>query len=87
MDLIDKGRLAKEVLENPVYQEAFDSIKKELYSQWQNSENQTEREHLYIAHKMMDKLQSTFKQAVTNGEVEVKVWEHKRTIAERIGLK
>jgi hypothetical protein len=87
MDLIDRGQLAKDLLANTVYQEAFDGIKKELYAQWQNSENPQEREYLHIAHKMMDKLQTSFKIAVTQGEVEIKVLDHKRTLANRLGLK
>lgn len=87
IDEIDYGRLAKDVLDNPVYQDAFDRIKKELYSQWQNSENLQEREALHLSNKLLGKMQAVFKQAVMNGEVELRVWEHKKTLAEKIGIK
>lgn len=87
MTPIDRGRLAQAVLENEVFQEAFDTIRRDIYTQWQASDNPQDREALHLSNKLMDRLQSVFKQAVANGDIELKILDRKQTLAERIGLK
>ena len=86
MNDIDRGRLAKDVLENTVYREAFDGIKRELYNRWLSAENVTERENLSGFGKMLDKVESSLRNTMVTGEIELANLEHKqkRTLREVI---
>ena len=87
-DPIEQGRLAKDVLENTVYREAFDGIKRELYNRWLSAENTQERENLSGFGKMLDKVESSLRNTMVTGEIELANLEHKqkRTLREVIGL-
>ena len=85
---IERGRLAKDVLENAVYRDAFDGIKRELYNRWLTAENVQERENLSGFGKMLDKVESSLRATMVTGEIELANLEHKqkRTLREVIGL-
>jgi hypothetical protein len=87
IDEVERGRQANAIVESPVYKAAFDGIKQELYLQWQNSENQAQREQLFLAWQMLDRLKSSFNQTMRNGEVALKILDQKRSLLERVGLK
>jgi len=73
-----RGKLAKDVLENPVYIEAFELIRKELYVRWLSCDNAQEREAIYSLSKSADKLETTLKRTMANGAVELQILEHKK---------
>ena len=85
---IERGRLAKDVLENTVYREAFDGIKRELYNRWLSAENTQERENLSGFGKMLDKVETSLRHTMVTGEIELANLEHKqkRTLREVIGI-
>ena len=87
-DPIEQGRLAKDGLENTVYREAFDGIKRELYNRWLSAENTQERDNLSGFGKMLDKVESSLRNTMVTGEIELANLEHKqkRTLREVIGL-
>ena len=55
---IAKGRQAKELLDNPLLNECFDALEKELVSQWKQSsaEDPVGREKLFLMFKMQERL-------------------------------
>ena len=73
-----RGKLAKDVLENPVYIEAFELIRKELYAKWLSCDNPQEREAIFSLSKSADKLETTLKRTMANGAVELQILEHKK---------
>lgn len=85
---IDRGRQARDVLDNSVYREAFDGIKRELYNRWLAAETPQERENLSGFVKMLDKVESSLRNTMVTGEIELANLEHKqkRTLREVIGI-
>ena len=88
MNDIERGTHAKAVLDNPVYQCAFDGIKYDLYTRWLASESVQDRETYFLSTKVLDKLEAALRYAMVNGDIELKNLEHKqkRSLKERIGF-
>lgn len=84
---IERGRMASEVLNNPVYAESYDRIEQELCRKWRDSRDKDEREQLHrlllAAQLMRGMLESTMK----SGQVALDKLNQQRTLAERIGLR
>lgn len=74
---IEQGRLAEEVINNPVYQDAFALIEQELFNQWQASKCKDERETLHQTAQLLKKLNVSLNQTMLNGKVDLAVWQKK----------
>jgi hypothetical protein len=78
---IARGERAQQVLREPLLQEAFTEIERELIEQWQNSpvRDVEGREKLYLTLRCLQKLQGHLVSVVETGKVA------QATLAQRIG--
>lgn len=72
----ERGRLAAEVLNNPVYAEARDQIHAEIIKKWREASDPETREHLHRLQKCMSKLDEVLTSTMNNGKVAQKALEH-----------
>ena len=79
-DELDNGRLADEIISNPVYQEAYELIEQEIFSQWKLSKDKAERECLHQTSQLLHRLKVSLNQTMLNGKVELKVWQKKNML-------
>jgi len=69
-DELREGK-AKALLDNPIFNEAFDVLKKDLMSRWENS-GSTEleaRESIWLAMRLLDKLYLHIQSIVETGHM------------------
>jgi|TARA_X000000950_G_C13463130_1_gene476721 hypothetical protein len=69
-----RSELAKNILENPVFQDAITKIKTELYGEFQNSpaRDSEGREKIYLMGKMFDLLLVNIKSVMETGKLNKK---------------
>lgn len=65
----ERGRLAAEVLNNPVYAEARDLIHAEIVKKWAESSDPEQREHLHRMQKCLSKLDEVLTKTMNDGKV------------------
>lgn len=82
-----RGQLARQVLENPVYAESYALIEQELTRLWRESRDASEREQLHQLLRMLDKARAVLERTMRDGKVAAKELQRKQTLAERIGLR
>lgn len=65
-----RGESARQILENPVFNEAFEDIRQFFIESWQETRgDETEkRENAYIALRLLQNLKEQFEQKIANGE-------------------
>ncbi len=80
-----RGQLAEQVLNNPVYQGAFGLIESELQKLWRVSRDRDEREQLHQLLKMLDKVQTVLESTMRLGQVATAELQREQTLAQRIG--
>lgn len=85
MGLIERARLAGEVLDNPVYVEAYTLLETEITNAWRRSKDKDEREELHRLLRMLEKARVVLEAAMREGKVEASEIQRRRTLAERAG--
>jgi hypothetical protein len=85
MDLVERARLAGEVLDNPVYVEAYTLLETEITNAWRRSKDKDEREELHRLLRMLEKSRTVLESAMAVGKVEAHEIRRKATLAERAG--
>ena len=68
----DRITEARQIIKNPLYQEAFEELKKQLTLEWGQSlpgDIET-RESLYISLKLVDRINAHFESVLEEGEIE-----------------
>ena len=83
----ERGRLAQDVLENPVYAGAYEQIEQGLIQLWRDARDKAQREEAHQLLRMLDKVRQSMESAMRTGQVAVSELQRKRTLAERIGLR
>lgn len=80
-----RGARAKEILENELYIEAFQTIKDEVLEAWQQSPSRDleGREKLYLMLGMLNKVQSTLQTVMETGKIAQAQLAHNQTILDR----
>jgi|TARA_Y100000034_G_scaffold130997_2_gene190769 hypothetical protein len=70
LDNEQRERAAKRILEDPVFQEAWEALRQEFLDSWENSQTQdTEaRENLWLGLKILSRLKTHFESILTTGE-------------------
>lgn len=84
---LERGRLAAEVLENPVFRDAFDRIQQEIVTKWQGEKEERQREWLWSMSQACKRLESVLTEAMNNGLVAQKQLDLHQSRAERFGQK
>lgn len=70
MSEIERGRLAAEVLNNPVYVEAHEAIETEIINAWRDAKDEQTREHLHRMLRCLSKVRQVMQGVMTSGEIE-----------------
>jgi len=80
-----RGDLARQVLENEVYAEAYGLIEQEITKAWRESKNPAEREELHRALRSLAKVQRVLESTMDSGKVATEALRLERSRAQRIG--
>ena len=66
----ERGRVAKELLDNPLFQEAFIKIKGDLFNQFNSADLASDKERLdvWTQSQVLDKFEKTFIDIVKHGK-------------------
>jgi hypothetical protein len=82
---LERGRLAAEVLENPVYRDAMDQLRAEIVTRWQNEKNEADRNWLWALTQASKRLDQVLQDTMATGQLRSKQIELQRTRAEKAG--
>lgn len=80
---VDRGRLAEEVLNNPVYQDAYATIEAEVIKTWRTSRNTEDREQLHKLLGLLEKVKSAMETTMRSGKLAQEAIRSRQTLAER----
>jgi ribosome-binding ATPase YchF (GTP1/OBG family) len=80
-----RGDLARQVIENEVYAEAYGLIEQEITKAWRESKNPAEREELHRALRSLVKVQRVLEATMDSGKVAAEQLKLERSRAQRIG--
>jgi hypothetical protein len=83
----ERGQLAQQVLDNPVYAESHGLIEAELTRKWRESRDKDEREHIHQLLRMLDKAKNVLESTMRTGQLAADKIKQRKSIAERIGLR
>ena len=80
------GNRAREILENPLFDQVFTDIEAEIINQWKSSPARAEadREKLWTYLSMLQKVRQTIQTALETGKLEMMELEHKKTMLDRL---
>lgn len=81
----ERGRLAQDVLDNPIYAEAHAAIEQEVIKQWREARNTQDREQLHQLLLMHAKAKAALEQVMRTGQLAEAELQRKATKAEQIG--
>lgn len=82
--IAERGRMADDVLNNPVYAESYALIEREFMALWRASRDKDEREDIHRALLMLDKARNVLETAMREGKVAVSELQHKQTMVQRL---
>ena len=82
---IHDGNRAKEILDNPVFQQVFTDYRTEITDQWMKSpaRDLEGREKLWLMLSMLTKLEAMLKTTLDSGKLSMKDLEYKQSMADR----
>jgi hypothetical protein len=79
-----RGRQAQEVLDNPIYAEAWAAIEKEIISQWREARNPQDREQLHQLLLMHERAKAAMASVMRSGEVATAELQRRQSRAEQM---
>jgi hypothetical protein len=79
-----RGRQAQEVIDNPIYAEAFGAIEQEISGAWRAARDSQDREQLHQLLGLLEKVQTALESVMRTGEVATAELKRKATRAEQI---
>lgn len=82
---LERGRLAAEVLENPVFRDALDQIRAEIVTKWQVEKDERVRDWLWTLMQASKRLDSILTETMNTGLLAQKQLELERSRAEKVG--
>ena len=81
----ERGRLAREVLDNPIYAEAHTAIEQEVIKQWREARNPADREQLHQLLLMHERAKAAMESVMRTGQLAEAELQRKTSRAEQIG--
>lgn len=80
------GNRAKEILENPLFDQVFHDIEAEVIEQWKSSPARDEagREKLWIYLSMLKKVRQTMQTTLETGKLAQLEIDHKQSLIDRL---
>jgi hypothetical protein len=82
---IERGRLAADVLENPVFREAFDQMRAEVVKKWRSEKDEKVRDWLWTLDQATNRVESILTKAMQDGQIAQKQLEQQASRLERLG--
>jgi hypothetical protein len=82
---VQRGELARQVLENSVYAEAYALLESEITRAWRESKDRDEREELHRALRSLAKTRTVLESTMKSGQVATKKLLDDRSRVQRIG--
>lgn len=82
---LERARLAREVLENPVFRETFERMEKEILAAWQVEKDEKSREWLWSMNRAAKRVESVLTEAMNSGKFREKQIQLAQTRIERAG--
>ena len=72
MASFDRMAEARQILKNPLYQESFEELKKQLILEWGQTlpKDIETRESLYASLKLVDRINNHFESVLESGEID-----------------
>jgi hypothetical protein len=77
---MDRTQLAKDIKNNPIFQESFDQLKEQLLNDWKNTtvHATTDREQLWLEMRLVDRVYNHIVTVLDDG----KMYEHTLNLKE-----
>lgn len=82
---LERGRLAAEVLANPVFRDALDRINQEIVTKWQAEREQSSREWLWALNQAAKRLEAVLIETMQTGQMRQQQIEMQQTRLEKAG--
>ncbi len=82
---VQRGRQAQEVIDNPIYIEAFELLEQEIIKQWRDARETQDREQLHQLLLMLGKSKTTIESVMRSGEIAAAEIARKQSRADQIG--
>lgn len=79
-----RGKQAQEVIENPLYADAYVQVEDAITAAWKASRDPLEREQLHTMLGLLTKTRNVLESAMRSGEVAAKELQRKRSLVERL---
>lgn len=79
-----RGKQAQEVIENPLYADAYVQVEDAITATWKASRDPLEREQLHTMLGLLTKTRNVLESTIRNGEVAAKELQRKRSLVERL---
>ena len=80
-----RGEMARQVLENEVYAEAYALLESEITRAWRESRDQAEREELHRALRSLSKVRTVLESTMKSGKVALDKLQQEKNRVQRIG--
>jgi ribosome-binding ATPase YchF (GTP1/OBG family) len=84
---VERGRRAKDVLDNEVYSESYGLIEKELIRLWRESRDKSEREDLHKLLRMLEKSRNVLETVMRTGRLAQDALVQKQNLMQRVGAR
>lgn len=82
---VRRGDLARQVIENEVYAEAYALIEQEIYAKWRDSRDEKEKNRLHDLLTALLKARQVVEGVMNSGQIALKKLEADRSRAQRLG--
>jgi len=82
---LKRAQLAREVLDNEVYQESMAQLQTEILAKWQNEVDQGQREWLWSMIRASKRLEKVLEQTMVTGQLRAKQIEMEQGRLAKIG--
>lgn len=82
---LERGRLAAEVLENPVFQDAWTQQRTEIVAKWEAEKDERVRDWLWTLLQASKRLEASLRETMNTGLLAQKQLELERSRAEKVG--
>lgn len=79
-----RGEMARQVIENEVYAEAYTLLEQEITRAWRDSKDAAEREELHRALRSLVKVQKVLESTMNSGKVAAATLQAEKSRAQRI---
>lgn len=79
-----RGKRAQEILEDPVYSEAYEGIRAEIITQWEAARSSADREQLHTMLGLLGKVNTAMSAVMRSGQIASAALTRKAGLLERM---